>query len=69
MALLCHDPAITEDHQILFFTTSLGQPLRIDAALQKLATLDAIIMYARAYVQHDKTMMPQPAQPMGHTFQ
>jgi hypothetical protein len=34
MALSCRDPTITEQQQIQLFTTGLGDPLRLDAALQ-----------------------------------
>jgi hypothetical protein len=34
MALSCRDPTITEQQQIQLFTTGLGDPLRLDVALQ-----------------------------------
>jgi hypothetical protein len=51
MALSCRDPTITEQQQIQLFTTSLGDPLRLDVALQQPASMDDAVIFARAYEQ------------------
>jgi hypothetical protein len=60
MTMSCRDPAISEDHQIQLFLTGLGQHLRMNVALQKLATLDDAVTYACAYEERDK-FLPAPA--------
>jgi hypothetical protein len=49
MALSCHDHSLTETQQIQLFTTGLGEPLHTDVALQRPASLDEVVMFARAY--------------------
>jgi hypothetical protein len=65
MTMSCRDPAISEDHQIQLFLTGLGQHLRMNVALQKPATLDDAVTYARAYEERDKFLhdkfLPAPA--------
>jgi hypothetical protein len=51
MALSCRDPTITEQQQIRLFTTCLGDPLRLDVALQQPASMDDVVIFARAYEQ------------------
>jgi hypothetical protein len=51
MALSCRDPTITEQQQIQLFTTGLGDPFRLDVALQQPASVDDAIIFARAYEQ------------------
>jgi hypothetical protein len=53
MSLSCHDPVISESHQIQLFTVGLGKPLRTDVSMQKPETLNKAIMHARAYEQRD----------------
>jgi hypothetical protein len=59
MALSCYDAGITETHQVQLFMVGLGQPLRMDVALQKPAALDEAIKMARAYEQRT-TPAPSP---------
>jgi hypothetical protein len=61
MALSCRNPAISEDHQVQLFTAGLGQQLRTDMALQKPATLDKAVMYARAYARWDSSCTTPPS--------
>jgi hypothetical protein len=69
MALSCHDLNISEDHQVQLFTVGLGQQLRTDVALQKPATLDEAVMYARGYAQRDSTgAAPTSAHPTSSVF-
>jgi hypothetical protein len=49
MALSCRDSAISKDHQVHLFTMGLGDQLRTDVMLQKPASLNEAVMYARAY--------------------
>jgi hypothetical protein len=51
MALSCRDPTITEQQQIQLFTTGMGDPLRLDVALQQPASMDDVVIFARAYEQ------------------
>jgi hypothetical protein len=51
--LSCRDTSITEAQQIQLFITSLGDPLRIDIALQQPLSLDDAIIFARAYEQRN----------------
>jgi hypothetical protein len=53
IALSCHDTPLTEQQQIQLFITSLGDPLWTDVALQQPASLDAAIIFARAYEQRN----------------
>jgi hypothetical protein len=51
MALSCRDPTITEQQQIQLFTTGLGDPLRLDVALQQPVSMDDAVIFAQAYEQ------------------
>jgi hypothetical protein len=51
MALSCHDHMLTESQQIQLFTTGQGEPLRTDVALWQPTSLDAAVMFVRAYEQ------------------
>jgi hypothetical protein len=51
MALSCRDPTITEQQQIQLFTTGMGDPLRLDIALQQPVSMDDAVIFARAYEQ------------------
>jgi hypothetical protein len=51
MALSCRDPTITEQQQIQLFTTGLGDPLRLDVALQQSTSMDDAVIFAQAYEQ------------------
>jgi hypothetical protein len=51
MALSCRDPSITEPQQIQLFITGLGDPLRLDVALQQPSSMDDVVIFARAYEQ------------------
>jgi hypothetical protein len=51
MALSCRDLTITEQQQIQLFTTGLGDPLRLDVALQQPTSMDDAVIFARAYEQ------------------
>jgi hypothetical protein len=53
-ALSSRDPDNTEAHQVQLFTVGLRYPLRTDIALQKQPNLDEVVMFARAYEQHNK---------------
>jgi hypothetical protein len=48
MALSCRDPTITEQQQIQLFTTGLGDPLRLDVALQQPSSMDDAVIFAQA---------------------
>jgi hypothetical protein len=62
MALSCRDPTITEQQQIQLFTTGLGDPLRLDVALQQPSSMDDAVIFAQAYEQrlasHDVGTQP-----------
>jgi hypothetical protein len=58
MSLSYRGHTLTEPQQIQLFTTSLGEPLRTDVALQRPSSLDEAIMFARAYKQHSTTPTP-----------
>jgi hypothetical protein len=47
----CHDTSLSEHQQIQLFITGLGDPLRIDVALQQLVTLDDAVIFTHAYEQ------------------
>jgi hypothetical protein len=51
MALSYRDPSITEPHQIQPFITGLGDPLRLDVALQQPSSMDDVVIFTRAYEQ------------------
>jgi hypothetical protein len=51
MALSYRDPSITESQQIQLFITGLGDPLRLDVALQQPSSMDNAVIFARAYEQ------------------
>jgi hypothetical protein len=51
MALSCRDPLITESQQIQLFITGLGDPLRLDVALQQPSSMDTAVIFAQAYEQ------------------
>jgi hypothetical protein len=53
MALSCRDTSLTEPLQVQLFITSLGDPLRTDVALQRSASLDDAVIFARAYEQRN----------------
>jgi hypothetical protein len=53
MALSCRDTFLTEPLQVELFITGLGDPLRTDVALQQPASLDAAVIFARAYEQRN----------------
>jgi hypothetical protein len=59
-ALSCHDPSISEEHQIKLFMSGLGKPQRIDVTLQRPVSLDEGIMFAKVYEQQN-TSSPLPA--------
>jgi hypothetical protein len=62
MALLCRDPAISENHQVQLFTAGLDHQLRTDITLQNPTSLDEAIMYARAYAKCDTPRaLPPPS--------
>jgi hypothetical protein len=60
MALSCHDPSFTEHQQIQLYVTGLGNPLRTDVALQQPATLDDVVIFARAYKQRNASREAAP---------
>jgi hypothetical protein len=49
MALSCRDISLTKPLQVQLFITGLGDPLRTDVALQQPASLDDVVIFARAY--------------------
>jgi hypothetical protein len=51
MALSWRDPTITKQQQIQLFTAGMGDPLRLDVALQQPASMDDAVIFARAYEQ------------------
>jgi hypothetical protein len=63
MTLSCRDTSLTEPLQVQLFITGLGDPLQTDVALQQPASLNDIVIFARAYEQcnisHD--VPPTPA--------
>jgi hypothetical protein len=61
IALSCRDMTLSEVQQLQLFITSLGDPLRTDVALQQLATLDGVVIFARAYVQRNMSRKTTPA--------
>jgi hypothetical protein len=61
IALSCRDMTLSEVQQLQLFITSLGDPLRTDVALQQLATLDGVVIFARAYVQRNVSRKTTPA--------
>jgi hypothetical protein len=56
MSLSCRDHSCTKHQQVQLFTTGHEEPLHTNVALQQPATLDEVIMLARAYEQH--TLLP-----------
>jgi hypothetical protein len=63
MALSCSDTMISEKHQVQLFLIGLSKPLRTNVSLQRPATLDDVVMLARAYEQWD-VPLPPPQSPV-----
>jgi hypothetical protein len=63
MALSSRDPSITELQQIQLFISGLGNPLRLDVALQQPSSMDDAIIFARAFEQRLVSRDAGPQQP------
>jgi hypothetical protein len=67
MALSCRDHSLTETQQIQLFTTSLGEPLHTDVALQRPPTLDNTVMFMRAYKQRSLALTTAVTKTLGRS--